>query len=178
MSITQVESKIPWLQCFEFKDKFAGVVIIDSIETDASGYIPAYCSMEVDGMLFMHTIKILKNSSLPENINNTLQKIISLSQTAYNKYIKKQRMANNRLFIGNMETGEFACIAKDADNGTWRPINEVGLSDLNRILQTDSIWNNKTDIVFFTESDSPLYYFFHNKTNDLWHDKPAPLPKK
>ena len=58
-------------------------------------------------------------------------------------------MANNRLFVGNMETGEFACLAKDADNGTWRPINEVGLSDLNRILQTDSICTYCEEVKIF-----------------------------
>ena len=69
-------------------------------------------------------------------------------------------MANNRLYIGNMETLEFACISKDAENGTWRQINETGLSDLNAILSTDSIWRAKTALVFFTEADSSLYDFF------------------
>lgn len=79
-------------------------------------------------------------------------------------------MANNRLYVGNMETLEFACISKDAENGTWRQINETGLSDLNAILSTDSIWRAKTALVFFTEADSSLYFLFHNKK------KPLPLP--
>lgn len=79
-------------------------------------------------------------------------------------------MANNRLYIGNMETLEFACISKDAENGTWRLINETGLSDLNGILATDSVWRPFSALVFFTEADSFLYDFFHNKK------KPLPLP--
>ena len=71
-------------------------------------------------------------------------------------------MANNRLFIGNKDTGEFRCISKSGDY--FRKLTMRDLKLVNEIVITDNAWNEKTDLVLFTESDDEMYFFFHNAT--------------
>lgn len=70
-------------------------------------------------------------------------------------------MANNRLYIGNKETKECRCISKAGNN--WRKLTMKDLKLLNEIVITDIIWQDKTDLVLFTEADDKLYFYFFDE---------------
>lgn len=70
-------------------------------------------------------------------------------------------MANNRLYIGNKETKECYCLSKSGDS--WRPIGQKELKGINEILETDNTWQEKTNLILFTESDNEWYNFFFKK---------------
>lgn len=66
-------------------------------------------------------------------------------------------MANNRLYIGNKETKQYAYLTKGYADG-WDAYNSEGLKNnfLNFIEQTDTFKesnNGKTNLFFFTEAD-------------------------
>lgn len=69
-------------------------------------------------------------------------------------------MANNRLYIGNIETRECFCISK-SDENNWRDVGETELKGINDILSSDFIWQ-PTSLILFTESDSFWYDKFFN----------------
>jgi len=68
-------------------------------------------------------------------------------------------MANNRLYIGNKETKETFCFTKSSEN-TWRGLQQKDLDSFNAILTTDFIWNNLTELVLFSESDTAWFNYF------------------
>jgi thiamine biosynthesis lipoprotein ApbE len=82
-------------------------------------------------------------------------------------------MANNRLYIGNKQTGEFVCIGKSGDGGKWREFSNNDFAFIQQISLTDNIWNTSTDLVIFTESDDMWWDFFHNYDKDkdipIWY---------
>jgi hypothetical protein len=66
-------------------------------------------------------------------------------------------MANNRLYVGNLESKEWVCISKGFAAG-WRELNEEAVSGLNSILTSPETCNEseikgKTSLRFFTEYD-------------------------
>lgn len=73
-------------------------------------------------------------------------------------------MANNRLYIGNKETLETFCLTKSDGENQWRKVSSKELRGLNEILMTESIWQESTDLVIFSENDKKWYdYFFNNQ---------------
>ena len=73
-------------------------------------------------------------------------------------------MANNRLYVGNKETKEFRCISKSGDY--FRKLTTRDLKLINEVIVTDNAWSNKTDLVFFTELDDDLFFYFHNAATE------------
>ena len=68
-------------------------------------------------------------------------------------------MANNRLYIGNVDTGEFECISKSSD--FFRKLKVQDLKRLNRIVITACGWDSKTPLKIFTENDDYWFDYFH-----------------
>lgn len=70
-------------------------------------------------------------------------------------------MASNRLYIGNKETLEKFCLTKP-DGDFWCELSNEGVDGFNRILKTDLIWNTRTNLVLFSESDTAWFDYFFN----------------
>ena len=67
-------------------------------------------------------------------------------------------MATNRLFIGNKSTREYITISSCGDN--WSRLTMKQLKKINDLILTDNIWNDESDLIFFTESDEIHYHYF------------------
>ena len=65
-------------------------------------------------------------------------------------------MADNRLYIGNKETGEYIYLSKTFST-RWREVDE--LRRLNKILETDFALGS-TNLVIFSELDDEWYNYF------------------
>lgn len=68
-------------------------------------------------------------------------------------------MADNRLYIGNIKTGEFYCFTKGY-GAEWNPIKERDFKGINEILKTDYCDSPELTLVLFSERDDELYYKF------------------
>lgn len=75
-------------------------------------------------------------------------------------------MANNRIYIGNKQTKEYYCFSKTDAGSTWREMwHQRDIDGFNKILRSDNSWNDKTELVLFTESDSEMFDFFTSKSS-------------
>jgi hypothetical protein len=73
-------------------------------------------------------------------------------------------MATNRLYIGikadEKQDRKAFCISKPDDGDTWRGISEREIEGINEVLKSEYALKDKTDLVFFSESDTEMFNYF------------------